>query len=180
MSIDQGTDERRSRVLPIWPWGGAASTTAAAPRHRSLRDGARRGARGERVMGDSAAFVLVDDEKTVLDSLKHELRRGFGPTYIFETAESVQEAWEVIEELNDAGISIVVVVSDWLMPGTCGDTFLIGLKARFPSVIRIMLTGHASEDALRRARAVADVHEVITKPWDSDDLCRVIASRLPR
>ncbi len=125
-----------------------------------------------------AAFVLVDDEKTVLDSLKNELRRGFGDTYMYETAESAREAWEVIEELNDDGVRVVVVVSDWLMPGIRGDAFLLALKQRFPAVVRIMLTGHAAESAVQRAHELAEVHEVIAKPWDSDELRRVIEAGL--
>jgi signal transduction histidine kinase len=45
--------------------------------------------------------------------------------YFYELAESVEEAWEVIEELYEEGIRIIIVISDWLMPGIKGDEFLI-------------------------------------------------------
>ena len=125
-----------------------------------------------------AAFVLVDDEKPVLDSLKQELRRGFGPDYLFETAESVAEAWEVIEELADEGARIVVVVSDWLMPEVRGDSFLSELSERHPTTLRIMLTGHVSDEAVERLRDQDAVHAVVSKPWNEAELQSLIREGL--
>lgn len=45
--------------------------------------------------------LLVDDEKSVLDSLKRPLRDCYGHGVTFETAEGVSEACEVLEELRD-------------------------------------------------------------------------------
>ena len=75
-----------------------------------------------------AAFVLVDDEKTLLDSLKVELRWYFGKRFTYETAENVSEAWEVIDELQEHIFEVAAVVSDWLMPSVRGDDFLIEVR----------------------------------------------------
>ena len=69
----------------------------------------------------SAAILCVDDEIVILDSLKEQLKRYFGDRYIYEIAESAEEAWEVIEELHEDEIKILIIVSDWLMPGIKGD-----------------------------------------------------------
>ncbi|MBF0243558.1 MAG: response regulator, partial [Desulfamplus sp.] len=53
------------------------------------------------------AFLCVDDEQTVLRSLKEQLKRKFGNKYIYEMAESPVEALEVIEELYGGGIQIL-------------------------------------------------------------------------
>jgi DNA-binding NtrC family response regulator len=126
----------------------------------------------------TTAIVMVDDEKTILDSLKGQLRAFYGRRFRYETAEDAAEAWEVIEELEASGISVVVVVSDWLMPGQRGDEFLAELRARFPRVGRILLTGQADPDALRRARDDAQVCEVIYKPWHVDALRAAIERAL--
>ncbi|TNE85316.1 MAG: response regulator [Deltaproteobacteria bacterium] len=126
-----------------------------------------------------AAFVLVDDDKIVLDSLRGQLRRAFGPGYVYETAENVSEAWEVIDELHDDGLRTVVVVSDWLMPGVRGDEFLRDVRARFPDIVRILLTGQADEDAIERAHRDAKVAEVFYKPWNIDELAGAIRRELP-
>ncbi len=125
-----------------------------------------------------AAFLLVDDDKTVLDSLRGQLRRAFGDGYLYETAENVPEAWEVIDELHDDGLRTVVVVSDWLMPGVRGDQFLLEVRQRFPGVVRILLTGQADAEAIERAINDAQVSKVFHKPWDIDQLTSTIRQEL--
>ncbi|MCB9727884.1 MAG: response regulator [Deltaproteobacteria bacterium] len=126
----------------------------------------------------NAAILMVDDEKTILDSLRGQLRNLFGRRFAYETAADATEAWEVLEELHDRGTRVVVVVSDWLMPGTRGDEFLASVRSRFPDIGRILLTGQADTDAIQRAWDVAQVSDVIHKPWSSDGLRRAIESAM--
>jgi CheY-like chemotaxis protein len=49
--------------------------------------------------------VCVDDEKIVLDRVKEQLRRGV-PGVLIETAESAEEALEVLEELAAEGVRV--------------------------------------------------------------------------
>jgi DNA-binding NtrC family response regulator len=121
-----------------------------------------------------ATILLVDDEKTVLDSLKQQLRRAFGRRFSYETAENVSEAWEIIEELDEARVRLVVVVSDWLMPEVKGDEFLSELCRRHPQVVRIMLTGQADPEAVARAYGEAKVAGVLSKPWRIEELSELI------
>ena len=44
-------------------------------------------------------ILCVDDEKSILDSLQIELEAALGDNYLIETAQSGQEALEVISEL---------------------------------------------------------------------------------
>lgn len=125
-----------------------------------------------------AVILLVDDEKTVLTSLKNQLRNRYGRRFAYETAENADEAWEVIDELEDEGVRIVVIVSDWLMPGTRGDEFLRQVRDKFPSTVRIMLTGQADDDAIRRAYDEAAVRRVFSKPWALEDLAAEIEAGL--
>lgn len=119
-------------------------------------------------------ILLVDDEKTVLDSLCSQLG-GMYPTGMeFEAAESAAEAWEVLEELEGQDANVIVVVSDWMMPGQRGDEFLALVRARFPGIGRILLTGHADPAALERARTEASVHRILFKPWRPEDLREAI------
>lgn len=122
----------------------------------------------------SAAILVVDDEKTILDSLKGQLRILFGARFTYETAADAAEAWEVLDTLHDDGIAIVVVVSDWLMPGQRGDEFLEHVRSRFPAIGRILLTGQADPAAIARVRQQAIVSDVLYKPWTEDGLRRAI------
>jgi response regulator RpfG family c-di-GMP phosphodiesterase len=100
--------------------------------------------------------------------------------YFYELAESVEEAWEVIEELYEEGIRIIIVISDWLMPGIKGDEFLIQIHRRFPDIVTIMLTGQADEAAIERTRRLASLHACITKPWSERTLIGKIKSGLAK
>lgn len=125
-----------------------------------------------------SAILCVDDDVTILETLKEQLVRCFGKHYNYEIAESVEEAWEVIEALQEKGIKIAVIVSDWLMPGVKGDEFLIQVHQRFPELITILLTGQIDEDAIARARQEANLHACLHKPWTEEELSQAILSGL--
>ena len=123
-----------------------------------------------------SAIICVDDEIVILDSLKEQLKRKFGDRFIYEVAQSAEEAWEVIEELQQDDISIIAIVSDWLMPGIKGDEFLIQIHQRFPELVTVMLTGQADETAIDRARREANLHACLYKPWTEEELTEVIVT----
>jgi DNA-binding NtrC family response regulator len=117
-----------------------------------------------------AAILCVDDEKIVLDSLQEQLESTFGDRFQYEIAESVDEAWEVIEDLVSDDYKMVLVISDWLMPRVKGDTFLIDVHKKFPEAVTIMLTGQADPDAVQNAMDNANLYAYIKKPWREEDL----------
>jgi CheY-like chemotaxis protein len=127
-----------------------------------------------------SVILCVDDEISILDSLKEQLRRRFGAHYLYESATSVADAWGVIDELFTDGIDILIIVSDWLMPGVKGDEFLAQVHARFPRIVTVMLTGQADAAAIERARQNANLHACLHKPWSEDELAEVIVSGLQR
>ena len=125
-----------------------------------------------------AGILCVDDEVTILDSLKEQLMRCFGDRYLVEVAESASEAMEVMEELHDEGIQVLIIVSDWLMPGIKGDEFLIQVHEKFPDIVTVMLTGQADDAAIQRARQEAELYACLHKPWKESELEQVITSAL--
>lgn len=127
---------------------------------------------------NKAVILCVDDEIVILNSIKKQLKKEFADTYDYEIAESADEALEIIEELNEDGITIVVVVSDWLMPKMKGDEFLIEIHQKFPRIIKIMLTGQADEDAIQRAFTQANLYCCLHKPLNTKDLIEAIQSGL--
>ena len=123
-------------------------------------------------------ILCVDDEKVVLQSLRAQLQEAFGDSYLYEVAEDADEALDVINELNEDKISIILIVSDWLMPGMNGDEFLIRVHQRFPKIITIMLTGQADESSIKRAQEQANLHSCLFKPWSEEELVETIKSGL--
>ncbi|MDB9312617.1 response regulator [Spirulina sp. CS-785/01] len=123
-------------------------------------------------------ILCVDDESVVLDSLKIQLKKAFQDEYFYETTESADEALEIIEEYEEEETELIVIVSDWLMPGIKGDEFLIQVHQKFPHVVKILLTGQANEDAIERAKTEAKLHRYIPKPWNAEELVESIKSGL--
>jgi CheY-like chemotaxis protein len=119
---------------------------------------------------EKGVLLCVDDEAIVLTALKDQLRRAFGADFVIDVAESAEEALELLEELSAQGHKVLVIVSDWLMPGMKGDEFLIEAHKRFPTVVKIMLSGHAEQAAVDRARREAGLHEFLAKPWNAAEL----------
>jgi CheY-like chemotaxis protein len=123
---------------------------------------------------ERGVLLCVDDEIIVLTALKDQLRRAFGAGFVIEVAESAEEALELLDELAQQGHRLLVIVSDWLMPGMKGDEFLVQAHQRFPRVVKILLSGQAEPAAVERARREAGLHEFLAKPWNAQALVEAI------
>lgn len=123
-------------------------------------------------------IICVDDESSVLESLKIQLRNAFANSYSYEMAESADEALDLMAELQQDQNIILVIVSDWLMPGIKGDELLIKIHQQFPHTVKVMLTGQANEEAIQRAIDEADLYACLPKPWNSEELINTIKSGL--
>lgn len=122
-----------------------------------------------------AVILCVDDEKVVLTSLKAQLKNEFDKQYRIETAESGEEAMEIVNELQEEKIELPVVIADQIMPGMKGDEFLTEIYQISPQTYNIMLTGQANAEAVGKAVNQAHLYRYISKPWDATDLNLTIA-----
>jgi CheY-like chemotaxis protein len=113
--------------------------------------------------------LCVDDERPVLAALTRALRRE---PYELVTTEDPEEALERIR----SG-SVRLILADYRMRVMSGTSLLQMVKASSPSTIRIMLTGYP-EDAWIRAAADNGLMRVCTKPWDDDELKRLIREQI--
>lgn len=123
-------------------------------------------------------ILCVDDEPTILKTLKTQIKEHFGSTYSYEVAENADDALELVEELIIEEDEIIVIVSDWLMPGMKGDELLIEIHKKSPNSIKILLTGQADCEAIQRAREQANLHRCIRKPWSNQELIDTLESAL--
>lgn len=120
------------------------------------------------------AILCVDDDYIILGSLKIQLMQEFGEEYIIETAESGDEALEIVDFLVERDIKTIVVITDWLMPDMKGDELLIEINRKFPHVAKIMLSGQADEQAIQTAFEKGGMQAFISKPWEKKDLIEKI------
>ncbi len=108
-------------------------------------------------------LLCVDDEQIVLHSLRDQLYKVYGSKYLIEIAESAEEGLEILEEFSSDGFILLIIISDWLMPGMKGDEFLIEARRRFPHIIMVMLSGQVDEVAVQKTKDQVDMFEFIKK-----------------
>lgn len=115
-------------------------------------------------------IICVDDEPTVLESLKIELRNALGDRCAIETAEGGVEALELMRELRNEDCEVALVLSDYIMPDLRGDELLEQVHRLSPKTLTVMLTGQADLEAVSRAIKYAKLYRYIAKPWQPQDL----------
>lgn len=120
--------------------------------------------------GGSACVLCVDDEPNILSALRRTLR-GDGLRVL--TAQGGAEALEVLERE-----SVDIVISDMRMPGMDGAELLERVHHRWPTSIRVLLTGHADTRAAVAAINRGRIFRYLTKPWDDVELRSVVRQGL--
>ncbi|MGL6136765.1 MAG: hybrid sensor histidine kinase/response regulator, partial [Planktothrix sp.] len=131
-------------------------------------------------MKKQLAILCVDDEPVILESLKEQLKRHLPQDYELESAESGEEALEVIAELHQDGLEVALVISDQIMSGLQGDELLIELHQNYPQMLKIMLTGQADVQSVGNVVNQASLYRYISKPWDETDLILTVQEALKR
>lgn len=122
------------------------------------------------------AILAVDDERIILDSIRIQLEKNYNTKYLLEFAESADEALEIVDALTNSGINILLVISDYLMPGMKGDEFATILKSTYPTVNIVMLTGQITAEASSSLIEKNIILKLISKPWHENDLVNIVNS----
>lgn len=110
-------------------------------------------------------ILYVDDEESNLRIFKMTFKRYYD---IF-TAISGQEAIKILHQE-----AIQLIITDQKMPEMTGTEFLEKTIPEFPNIIRIILTGFSDIEAVVRAINKANVYRYVTKPWDREELKKII------
>ena len=118
----------------------------------------------------SQTILFVDDERNILSSLRRLLRKE-GWNLLF--AGSALEGLEILKEQP-----VDLVVSDVLMPVMDGVSFLKVVRDSYPHTVRMILTGYAEKDFVKRALAEECAREMLYKPWDEAELKETIRNVL--
>lgn len=119
-------------------------------------------------------IICVDDEPTILESLKIELKKALENDYLIETVSGGEEALELLAELLKDKYEVPLVISDYRMPDIKGDELLKKIHEICPNIIKIMLTGEANLEAVSNAIKYAKLYRYIAKPWQYEDLALTV------
>ena len=123
-------------------------------------------------------ILVIDDDETVLESLRAQLRKGLGPGVYIDTATSGDEAIELAGEYVEDGVGVPVIICDEIMPGMRGHAVLAELHARLPDARTILLTGQADLSSVTAAVNNAALYQYIAKPWEQTDLLLTVRSAM--
>jgi putative nucleotidyltransferase with HDIG domain len=110
----------------------------------------------------TVGILFVDDEANILKALARLFRPE--PFNVY-TAICAEEGLKLLESEP-----IQVVVTDQIMPGVRGVQFLEEVRRRWPDLIRMMLTGYTEMNVAVQAINQGEIHRLITKPWNDDEL----------
>ncbi len=128
----------------------------------------------------NTAILAVDDDILVLNSLRIQLERKFGHAYVLEFAQNVDEAIEVISELSTSQIQLIVIISDWIMPGKNGDALAQYVKRLDPTIKVVVLSGQLQENIAKQMIESNEIDSIVTKPWSENDLIEIIEKALEK
>jgi diguanylate cyclase (GGDEF)-like protein len=129
-------------------------------------------------LSERGTILCVDDDSTVLRALRTVLANALGNEMDLEFAESGEEALEIADELDARGEPLVLVISDFMMPGLRGDELLVRLHERSPSTLTILLTGQSDLSGVKRAINDADLYRFLEKPFNNEDIVLTVRSAI--
>ena len=121
-------------------------------------------------LATKSAVLLVDDEESILNSLRRLLR---SQPYEVVLATSGAQALEIM-----ATRPIDLVMSDARMPGMDGATLLAEVHRLYPATSRVLLTGYADLTTIIKAINDGQIHRYISKPWNDEELQLVLQQTL--
>jgi len=119
----------------------------------------------------SNSILIVDDEKSILFSLKAALTKE---GYTVRTSESPQDALKLIEPG-----AFQVIISDFNMPGMTGVDLLKRVKQIDSEVVFILMTAFGSEKLAIEAMKEG-AYDYFSKPFDIDEMRVVVAKACER
>ncbi|MEM7377838.1 MAG: HDOD domain-containing protein [Pseudomonadota bacterium] len=110
--------------------------------------------------------IFVDDEVSILEGLRRNLRRMRREWDMHFFAEPV----EALSFLQANPVD--VIVSDMRMPGMNGAELLQAVQASRPETLRLALSGYADSELI--LESVHAIHRYIAKPADIDTICAAV------
>lgn len=120
-------------------------------------------------------IICVDDQQEVLDSVMRDLR-PLGDLIRLEEASCAAECLDLVEQIDEDGDHIAVIISDQVMPGEQGTDLLrkITTDGRFNKTRKVLLTGQATHADTINAINEGGIDNYVEKPWQPEQLLSVV------
>ncbi len=116
-------------------------------------------------------ILVVDDEKSVCDSVKKILtRKGY-------EVDNSMDADEAINKIKETSYDLVI--TDMMMPKTSGIELLQLIKEHYPELEVVLITGYASIETAVKATKLGAA-DYLPKPFTPDELTEITKKALER
>lgn len=127
------------------------------------------------------AIISLEDEPEVREAVLRDLQ-VFTPTVRLEAAEDVDDALDVIREVDADGDLVALVLADHRLPGASGVDFLVSMNDNelVAGAGKVLLTGQADQSDTIRAINEAGLDHYLSKPWQAEQLQSVVRTMLTR
>lgn len=124
-------------------------------------------------------IICIDDQQEVLDSVMRDLR-PLTPLIRLEEASGVEDCLSLMDQIDDDGDYVGVVISDQVMPGATGTELLakIASDRRFAKTRKVLLTGQATHADTINAINDGHLDNYVEKPWQPEKLLAVVKKLL--
>lgn len=124
-------------------------------------------------------ILVVEDEPEVRDAVVGDLTPFSGVVRV-EPAEDVDDAWEVVSEVEADGDVVALILADHRLPGRSGVDMLVEMTddERTGAARKVLVTGQADQADTIRAVNEAGLDHYIAKPWDPADLQATVRTQL--
>ena len=113
------------------------------------------------------AVLVVDDEVRSLEALERTLEEDFT---VF-TAANTDEALAILRREF-----IAIILCDQRMPGMSGVEFLKRVRAEWPDMVRIVISGYTDAEDIIAGINEAGIWQYLLKPWHPDQLLLTLRS----
>ena len=112
-------------------------------------------------------ILFVDDEPLILQGLRRMLR-SMRAEWDMEFVDSGEAALRLLDQKP-----FDVIVSDMRMPRMTGAELLTEVMKRYPTTVRLILSGYADKDLI--LKCVGSTHQFLAKPCDAESLKATVA-----
>jgi DNA-binding NtrC family response regulator len=118
-------------------------------------------------------ILIVDDDPVLLEVLRDTIVLRLQPSMVESTTSSVEALTRLTVDCYD------LVLCDSRMPPTNGMAFLDEVKMVRPDLPVVLMTGDIRE-SIKSQAAEKGAFAVLRKPFDRDEIIRVIRAALPQ
>lgn len=120
-------------------------------------------------------IICVDDQQEVLDSVMRDLR-PLSAILRLEEAYGAQDCLDLMDQLDEDGEHIAVIISDQVMPEMTGTELLgkVAKDRRFTKTRKVLLTGQATHADTINAINEGHLDNYIEKPWQPEKILSVV------